>query len=95
MHQKLLHRILTRRLLKTRNKLKNGQFFLFKAAAEKIPATPPVFIYNAYCDVASDYHKKKNVLRLKSADNAESLLEAASASDMKEWIAKVNHYAGI
>lgn len=54
-----------------------------------------MFIYNAYCDVASDYHKKKNVLRLKSADNAESLLEAASASDMKEWIAKVNHYAGI
>lgn len=54
-----------------------------------------MFIHNAYCDVASDYHKKKNVLRLKSADNAESLLEAASASDMKEWIAKVNYYAGI
>jgi hypothetical protein len=65
------------------------------AAAEKIPATPPVFVHNAYCDVASDYHKKKNVLRLRSADGAESLLEAASESDMKEWISKVQYYAGI
>ncbi|XP_061172689.1 spectrin beta chain, non-erythrocytic 5-like [Saccostrea echinata] len=74
-----------------------GQILVFykdkEAAMEKIPAAPPVFIHNAYCDVASDYHKKKHVLRLKSADGAESLLEAASASDMKEWISKIQHYA--
>lgn len=61
---------------------------------ENIPATPPVFLHNAYCDVASDYHKKKHVLRLRSADGAESLLEAASESDMREWISKVQYYAG-
>ena len=61
---------------------------------ETIPAAPAVFIHNAYCDVASDYHKKKNVLRLRSADGAESLIEAASPSDMKEWISKVQYYAG-
>ncbi|XP_048733527.1 spectrin alpha chain, non-erythrocytic 1-like isoform X2 [Ostrea edulis] len=64
-----------------------------EAAMENIPATPPVFLHNAYCDVASDYHKKKHVLRLRSADGAESLLEAASESDMREWISKVQYYA--
>lgn len=61
---------------------------------ETIPAAPAVFIHNANCDVARDYHKKKNVLRLQCADGAESLIEAASPSDMKEWISKVQYYAG-
>nr|XP_022333961.1 spectrin alpha chain, non-erythrocytic 1-like isoform X4 [Crassostrea virginica] len=71
-----------------------GQVLVFyKDKEETIPAAPAVFIHNAYCDVASDYHKKKNVLRLRSADGAESLIEAASPSDMKEWISKVQYYA--
>lgn len=54
-----------------------------------------MFIYNVYCDVVFDYYKKKNVFRLKSVDNVESLLEVVFVLDMKEWIVKVNYYVGI
>ena len=46
------------------------------------------------CEVASDYTKKKHVLRLKLHDGAEFLLEAQSQDEMVEWLQKITKFAG-
>lgn len=61
---------------------------------EKLAATPPVNIYQASCDVATDYTKKKYVLRLKLHDGAEFLLEIPSQGEMVEWHRNINKFAG-
>ncbi|XP_078452118.1 spectrin beta chain, non-erythrocytic 1-like isoform X1 [Lampetra planeri] len=46
----------------------------------------PVNLANAVCDVASDYKKKKHVLRLKLPDGNEYLLQAKDDEEMANWI---------
>ncbi|XP_052769142.1 spectrin beta chain, non-erythrocytic 2-like isoform X1 [Mya arenaria] len=60
---------------------------------EKFAAAPPVNIHQAHCEVAADYTKKKNVLRLHLHDGAEFLLEAPSSNEMNEWLANINKFA--
>ena len=53
-------------------------------------ASQPLFLHNATCEVAHDYHKKrKHVLRLQTADNSEFLLQAASKESQEEWLEKL------
>lgn len=61
---------------------------------EKLAAAPPVNIYQSQIEVASDYTKKKHVLRLKLHDGAEFLIEAPSLQEMTEWHRKVTQFAG-
>ena len=67
---------------------------LFKACSEQVAAIPPLNIHEAACVIASDYHKKKHVLRLKLRDNSEFLLEAPSQNEMVEWLGKIKTLAG-
>ena len=70
-------------------------YFLFlEGYLEKLAAAPPVNIYQSMCEVASDYTKKKHVLRLKLHDGAEFLLEAQSQDEMVEWLQKITKFAG-
>ena len=69
-------------------------FFFFTAHAESQAAAPPLNIHKAICEVATDYTKKKNVLRLRLHDGAEFLLEASGAEEMNEWLNKIVYYAG-
>ncbi|XP_033735465.1 spectrin beta chain, non-erythrocytic 5-like isoform X2 [Pecten maximus] len=74
-----------------------GQIMAFfkdkEASAEKVPCAPSLFIHNAYCEAARDYHKKKNVFRLRLKDGAEYLLEAGNQGEMNDWLSKVSHFA--
>ena len=57
-------------------------------------AAAPLALHNATCEIATDYTKKKNVLRLRLADGAEYLLMAHSHSEMNSWLAKIQFHAG-
>ena len=73
----------------------NIKFYVsFKAFIEQVAAIPPLNIHDAACVIASDYHKKKHVLRLKLRDNSEFLLEAPSQNEMVEWLGKIKKLAG-
>lgn len=61
---------------------------------ERAAAAPPLNIHASHCEIASDYTKKKNVLRLKVRDGSEFLLETTSSSEMEKWLSKINFYAG-
>lgn len=56
-------------------------------------ATGPVTIYNAICEKADDYTKKKNVFRLKCTDGSEFLFLAPSQEEMKDWVNKISFHA--
>ena len=64
------------------------------AFIDKNAATSPLTLHNATCQIATDYTKKKNVLRLTLSDGSEFLLMAASQNEMVEWLAKIQFYAG-
>ncbi|XP_041352702.1 spectrin beta chain, non-erythrocytic 5-like isoform X2 [Gigantopelta aegis] len=74
-----------------------GQLLCFfkdrEAHAESQAAAPPLNIHKAICEIATDYTKKKNVLRLRLHDGAEFLLEASSTEEMNEWLKKIVYYA--
>ncbi|XP_052269284.1 spectrin beta chain, non-erythrocytic 1-like isoform X3 [Dreissena polymorpha] len=74
-----------------------GQLLCFfqdkKGYSEKFAVAPPVNVHQARCEVASDYTKKKFVLRLRLHDGAEFLLEAPSQSEMQDWVSHINRYA--
>ena len=55
---------------------------------------PPLPLHNAVCEIAADYTKKKNVLRLKLPDGSEYLFLTGSASEMVEWQSKIQFHAG-
>ncbi|XP_048512555.1 spectrin beta chain, non-erythrocytic 1 isoform X2 [Athalia rosae] len=56
-------------------------------------ATAPITIFNATCERAEDYTKKKNVFRLKCSDGSEFLFLAPSAQDLEEWVNKIAFHA--
>ncbi|KAK7105089.1 spectrin beta chain, non-erythrocytic 5-like isoform X3 [Littorina saxatilis] len=74
-----------------------GQLLAFfkdgEAYTESQAAAPPLNIHRCVSEVASDYTKKQNVLRLKLSDGAEYLLELNSPEEMKAWHGKIQHYA--
>jgi spectrin beta len=56
---------------------------------------PPLPLHNAVCEIATDYTKKKNVLRLKLPDGSEYLFLTLSAADMQNWQTKIQFSAGM
>ena len=74
--------------------LYNFKVFL-SAFTENSAGAPPLFLHQAVCEIASDYTKKKNVMRLILNDASEYLLEANNQEDMMEWLQKISFYAGM
>ncbi|KAL8620004.1 hypothetical protein ACOMHN_015286 [Nucella lapillus] len=74
-----------------------GQLLTFfkdqEAHSESQGAAPPLNIYRCMSEVASDYTKKQNVLRLRLNDGAEYLLEFHSSEEMSAWLGKIQFYA--
>ncbi|XP_012141419.2 spectrin beta chain, non-erythrocytic 5 kst isoform X2 [Megachile rotundata] len=56
-------------------------------------ATAPITIFNAICEKANDYTKKKNVFRLKCTDGSEFLFLAPSQQEMEDWVNKISFHA--
>ncbi|XP_057323872.1 spectrin beta chain, non-erythrocytic 1 isoform X4 [Microplitis mediator] len=56
-------------------------------------ATAPITIYNAICEKADDYTKRKNVFRLKCTDGSEFLFLAANQQEMEDWVNKISFHA--
>lgn len=56
-------------------------------------ATAPITIFNATCEKAEDYTKRKNVFRLKCTDNSEFLFLAPSLQEMEDWVNKISFHA--
>ncbi|XP_026666604.1 spectrin beta chain, non-erythrocytic 5 isoform X2 [Ceratina calcarata] len=56
-------------------------------------ATAPITIFNAVCEKADDYTKKKNVFRLKCTDGSEFLFLAPSQQEMEDWVNKISFHA--
>ncbi|OAD53242.1 Spectrin beta chain, brain 4 [Eufriesea mexicana] len=56
-------------------------------------ATAPITIFNAICEKADNYTKKKNVFRLKCTDGSEFLFLAPSQQEMEDWVNKISFHA--
>ncbi|KAF6212345.1 hypothetical protein GE061_012867 [Apolygus lucorum] len=56
-------------------------------------ATSPIIIYNAKCEKAEDYTKRKHVFRLCCTDGSEFLFLAPSAAAMEDWVNKITFHA--
>ncbi|XP_043493138.1 spectrin beta chain, non-erythrocytic 5 isoform X1 [Polistes fuscatus] len=56
-------------------------------------ATAPITIFNAICEKADDYTKKKNVFRLKCTDGSEFLFLAPNQQEMEDWVNKISFHA--
>ncbi|XP_012280338.1 spectrin beta chain, non-erythrocytic 5 isoform X2 [Orussus abietinus] len=56
-------------------------------------ATAPITIFNATCEKAEDYTKRKNVFRLKCTDGSEFLFLAQSRQEMEDWVNKISFHA--
>ncbi|XP_073969406.1 spectrin beta chain, non-erythrocytic 5 kst isoform X2 [Rhodnius prolixus] len=56
-------------------------------------ATSPIIIYNAKCEKAEDYTKRKHVFRLCCTDGSEFLFLAPSSNDMEDWVNKISFHA--
>lgn len=68
--------------------------FVYVAFKENNAASPPLALHNASCEIANDYTKKKNVLRLHLADGAVYLFVATTPTEMVEWLKKIKFHAG-
>ena len=62
---------------------------------EKIPAAQCLNIDKATCEEAKDYTKRKYVFRLHLKDGAEFLFVAPDQTEMKEWLEKLQYWAGM
>lgn len=60
----------------------------------RVAASPPINIHGATCEMATDYTKKKNVMRLVLSDGAEYLFVAQDLAEMALWQKKIQHFAG-
>ena len=56
---------------------------------ESKAASPPILIHHAIVERATDYTKKKNVIRLVTQDGSEFLFEAASREKCDVWTEKL------
>jgi len=69
--------------------LKNSDMIFFrneKEAQLHLKPIQTVTVLSSKVEVASDYHKKKNVLRLSLSSGAEYLMQCESADEMSQWI---------
>ena len=58
-------------------------------------AAAPIFLHNATTEKASDYTKKKHVIRLVTNDGSEFLFQAASKDSQDQWLQKLIYTAGL
>jgi hypothetical protein len=56
---------------------------------ESKAAAAPILIQNASCEKASDYTKKKHVIRLVTADGSEFLVQASNGESQEAWLEKM------
>lgn len=61
----------------------------------KVGSSSPISVYQAKCEVASDYTKRKYVFRVKPTDGSEFLFAADSRDMMEAWVRKINFHAGL
>ena len=57
-------------------------------------AAPPLALKGARCDVAADYTKKKNVIRLTLSDQSEYLFVTHDPVKMHQWQTRIQFHAG-
>ncbi|XP_066903176.1 spectrin beta chain, erythrocytic isoform X2 [Halyomorpha halys] len=56
-------------------------------------ATSPIIIFNAKCEKAEDYTKRKHVFRLCTTDGSEFLFLAPNGEEMEDWVNKITFHA--
>ena len=63
--------------------------------AESKAAASPLNLYQAYCERANDYTKRKNVFRVRTSDGAEFLFAAENPHHLDEWVNKISFHAAL
>lgn len=63
--------------------------------AESRAAASPLNLYQAQCERASDYTKRKNVFRLRTSDGAEFLFSAEDPRVLDDWVKKISFHASL
>lgn len=63
--------------------------------AESKAAASPLNLYQAQCERASDYTKRKNVFRLRTSDGAEFLFSAEDPRALEDWVKKISFHASL
>lgn len=61
---------------------------------DRVAAAAPIGIHGATCEIATDYTKRKNVLRMSLPDGAEYLFVVPDPVEMVQWQKKIQHIAG-
>jgi len=68
--------------------------FVPLAYVENHAAAPPLALKGAKCDIAAEYTKKKNVIRLTLSDQSEYLFMTHDPVEMNQWQSKIQFHAG-
>lgn len=63
--------------------------------AESKAASSPLNLYQAQCERASDYTKRKNVFRLRTSDGAEFLFSTDDQQVLEDWVKKISFHASL
>ncbi|XP_046630760.1 spectrin beta chain, non-erythrocytic 1-like isoform X4 [Daphnia pulicaria] len=63
--------------------------------AESKAAASPLNLYQAVCERASNYTKRKNVFRLRTSDGAEFLFSAEDQQHLDDWVKKISFHASL
>jgi len=66
----------------------------FAAYIENHAAAPPLALRGARCEIAAEYTKKKNVIRLTLSDQSEYLFMTHDPVQMNQWQSKIQFHAG-
>ena len=67
---------------------------LHSAYVDNHAAAPPLALRGAKCDIAAEYTKKKNVIRLTLSDQSEYLFMTHDPVEMNQWQTKIQFHAG-
>lgn len=59
-----------------------------------LSACPPINVTHGLCEVAADYVKRKNTLRLKLVNGAEYLFSAKDEAEVSSWVSAINTAIG-
>lgn len=62
---------------------------------ESKAAASPLNLYQAQCERANDYTKRKNVFRLRTTDGAEFLFAAEDPLQLDDWVKKISFHAAL
>jgi len=69
--------------------------FALTAYVGKHAAAPPLVLKGAKCEIAVEYTKKKNVIRLTLSDQSEYLFMTHDPVEMNQWQTKIQFHAGM